>query len=169
MPVNKITEEIVITNLVTMPLQNDSHTLTNCFFFSCYSFDHIDPSIFTVLTCPSLKPGTAIADFVIFPPRWSVGKSKKQKNKGPMVDILTLSCTVQCLVIFPLQPFFLSWKFTKFNLIKFNGETKLYDKDSFVLNIIFQTLYWLKTYSRSWYCKLEYLCWSNTSFNVQYM
>ncbi|XP_015607996.1 homogentisate 1,2-dioxygenase [Cephus cinctus] len=36
------------------------------------SFDHCDPSIFTVLTCPSLKPGTAIADFVIFPPRWSV-------------------------------------------------------------------------------------------------
>jgi homogentisate 1,2-dioxygenase len=31
-----------------------------------------DPSIFTVLTCHSLKPGTAIADFVIFPPRWSV-------------------------------------------------------------------------------------------------
>jgi len=36
------------------------------------SFDHCDPSIFTVLTCPSTKPGTAIADFVIFPPRWSV-------------------------------------------------------------------------------------------------
>ncbi|XP_026464106.1 homogentisate 1,2-dioxygenase [Ctenocephalides felis] len=36
------------------------------------SFDHIDPSIFTVLTCPSAKLGTAIADFVIFPPRWSV-------------------------------------------------------------------------------------------------
>ncbi|XP_014222228.1 homogentisate 1,2-dioxygenase [Trichogramma pretiosum] len=36
------------------------------------SFDHCDPSIFTVLTCPSDKPGTAIADFVIFPPRWSV-------------------------------------------------------------------------------------------------
>lgn len=36
------------------------------------SFDHCDPSIFTVLTCPSLRPGTAIADFVIFPPRWSV-------------------------------------------------------------------------------------------------
>jgi hypothetical protein len=33
---------------------------------------HQDPSIFTVLTCPSNKPGTAIADFVIFPPRWSV-------------------------------------------------------------------------------------------------
>lgn len=36
------------------------------------SFDHCDPSIFTVLTCPSSKPGTAIADFAIFPPRWSV-------------------------------------------------------------------------------------------------
>ncbi|OXU17585.1 hypothetical protein TSAR_014480 [Trichomalopsis sarcophagae] len=36
------------------------------------SFDHCDPSIFTVLTCPSAKPGTAIADFVVFPPRWSV-------------------------------------------------------------------------------------------------
>lgn len=31
-----------------------------------------DPSIFTVLTCQSEKKGTAIADFVIFPPRWSV-------------------------------------------------------------------------------------------------
>ncbi|XP_067951461.1 homogentisate 1,2-dioxygenase-like [Watersipora subatra] len=36
------------------------------------SFDHVDPSIFTVLTCQSNTPGVAIADFVIFPPRWSV-------------------------------------------------------------------------------------------------
>ncbi|KAF9437505.1 hypothetical protein BGZ76_000438 [Entomortierella beljakovae] len=36
------------------------------------SYDHIDPSIFTVLTCKSEKPGVAIADFVCFPPRWSV-------------------------------------------------------------------------------------------------
>lgn len=40
--------------------------------FNTVSFDHCDPSIFTVLTCPSLKPGTAIANFIIFPPRWSV-------------------------------------------------------------------------------------------------
>nr|XP_024217965.1 homogentisate 1,2-dioxygenase [Halyomorpha halys] len=33
-----------------------------------------DPSIFTVLTCPSQKPGTALADFVIFPPRWTVAE-----------------------------------------------------------------------------------------------
>ncbi|KAF2362906.1 Homogentisate 1-2-dioxygenase [Trinorchestia longiramus] len=36
------------------------------------AFDHCDPSIFTVLTCPSTTPGVAIADFVIFPPRWAV-------------------------------------------------------------------------------------------------
>ena len=30
------------------------------------------PSIFTVLTCPSVKPGVVVADFVIFPPRWCV-------------------------------------------------------------------------------------------------
>ncbi|KAF5830236.1 RmlC-like cupin domain-containing protein [Dunaliella salina] len=38
------------------------------------SFDHPDPSIFTVLTVPSTVPGVAIADFVIFPPRWTVAK-----------------------------------------------------------------------------------------------
>lgn len=37
-------------------------------------FDHADPSIFTVLTCQSNQTGTAIADFVIFPPRWSVSE-----------------------------------------------------------------------------------------------
>ena len=36
------------------------------------SFDHADPSIFTVLTSPSHLPGTADIDFVVFPPRWSV-------------------------------------------------------------------------------------------------
>jgi homogentisate 1,2-dioxygenase len=38
------------------------------------SYDHPDPSIFTVLTCPSDTPGTAVADFVIFPPRWLVAE-----------------------------------------------------------------------------------------------
>jgi homogentisate 1,2-dioxygenase len=36
------------------------------------SFDHPDPSIFTVLTSPSELAGTANVDFVIFPPRWMV-------------------------------------------------------------------------------------------------
>jgi homogentisate 1,2-dioxygenase len=38
------------------------------------SFDHTDPSIFTVLTSPSDTPGTANIDFVIFPPRWMVAE-----------------------------------------------------------------------------------------------
>jgi len=33
------------------------------------TYDHLDPSLYTVLTCPSATPGTALADFVIFPPR----------------------------------------------------------------------------------------------------
>lgn len=36
------------------------------------SFDHPDPSIFTVLTSPSAHAGTANVDFVIFPERWMV-------------------------------------------------------------------------------------------------
>jgi homogentisate 1,2-dioxygenase len=38
------------------------------------SFDHPDPSIFTVLTSPSEIAGTANVDFVIFPPRWMVAE-----------------------------------------------------------------------------------------------
>ncbi len=38
------------------------------------SYDHPDPSIFTVLTSPSDTPGVANVDFVIFPPRWQVAE-----------------------------------------------------------------------------------------------
>lgn len=38
------------------------------------SFDHPDPSIFTVLTSPSAVEGVANVDFVIFPPRWLVAE-----------------------------------------------------------------------------------------------
>jgi homogentisate 1,2-dioxygenase len=43
--------------------------------FNCIntvSFDHPDPSIYTVLSAPSTAPGTANVDFAIFPPRWLV-------------------------------------------------------------------------------------------------
>ena len=39
------------------------------------SYDHPDPSIFTVLTSPSDTPGTSNLDFVIFPPRWLVAEN----------------------------------------------------------------------------------------------
>jgi homogentisate 1,2-dioxygenase len=38
------------------------------------SFDHPDPSIFTVLSAPSETPGTSNVDFVIFPERWMVAE-----------------------------------------------------------------------------------------------
>ncbi|RKP10285.1 homogentisate 1,2-dioxygenase [Thamnocephalis sphaerospora] len=48
------------------------YDLANFCVVNSVSYDHLDPSIFTVLTCQSARPGTAIADFVIFPPRWAV-------------------------------------------------------------------------------------------------
>jgi len=39
------------------------------------SYDHPDPSIFTVLTSASDTPGVANMDFVIFPPRWLVAEN----------------------------------------------------------------------------------------------
>jgi homogentisate 1,2-dioxygenase len=47
----------------------------SCFMvIGTVSFDHPDPSIYTVLTSPSDVPGTANVDFVVFPPRWLVGE-----------------------------------------------------------------------------------------------
>jgi homogentisate 1,2-dioxygenase len=51
-----------------------SYDLTRFNTIGSISFDHPDPSIFTVLTSPSDVPGTANADFVIFPPRWMVAE-----------------------------------------------------------------------------------------------
>jgi homogentisate 1,2-dioxygenase len=45
--------------------------------FNCIntvSFDHPDPSIYTVLSSPSEIPGTSNFDFAIFPPRWLVAE-----------------------------------------------------------------------------------------------
>uniref|UniRef100_A0AAY4APR8 Homogentisate 1,2-dioxygenase n=1 Tax=Denticeps clupeoides TaxID=299321 RepID=A0AAY4APR8_9TELE len=48
------------------------YNLENFMVINCVAYDHADPSIFTVLTAKSTRPGVAIADFVIFPPRWGV-------------------------------------------------------------------------------------------------
>ncbi|HVR41227.1 MAG TPA: homogentisate 1,2-dioxygenase [Thermoanaerobaculia bacterium] len=50
------------------------YDLANFNAINSVSFDHLDPSIFTVLTSPSEIPGTANCDFVIFPPRWMVAE-----------------------------------------------------------------------------------------------
>ena len=51
------------------------YDLANFNVIGTVSFDHPDPSIFTVLTSPSETPGTANMDFVIFPPRWMVAEN----------------------------------------------------------------------------------------------
>ncbi len=56
-------------NLV--PIKYD---LTRFMVIGTISFDHPDPSIFTVLTSGTDTPGVANCDFVIFPPRWLVGE-----------------------------------------------------------------------------------------------
>jgi homogentisate 1,2-dioxygenase len=50
------------------------YELANFMAVGSISFDHPDPSIYTVLTAPSETPGTANVDFVIFPPRWLVAE-----------------------------------------------------------------------------------------------
>ena len=51
------------------------YDLANFNVMNTVSFDHPDPSIFTVLTSPSELEGTANVDFVIFPPRWMVAEN----------------------------------------------------------------------------------------------
>jgi homogentisate 1,2-dioxygenase len=51
------------------------YDLANFNAINSVSFDHCDPSIFTVLTSPSDVAGTANVDFVIFPPRWVVAEN----------------------------------------------------------------------------------------------
>jgi homogentisate 1,2-dioxygenase len=50
------------------------YDLSKFMVINTVSFDHPDPSIFTVLTSPSGQPGVANCDFVIFPPRWMVAE-----------------------------------------------------------------------------------------------
>ncbi len=50
------------------------YDLTRFNVMGTVSYDHPDPSIFTVLTSPSDTAGTANLDFVIFPPRWMVAE-----------------------------------------------------------------------------------------------
>lgn len=50
------------------------YDLANFNVINTVSFDHPDPSIYTVLTSPSAVIGAANVDFVIFPPRWQVAE-----------------------------------------------------------------------------------------------
>jgi homogentisate 1,2-dioxygenase len=55
--------------LIQVPYKYD---LTKFINVGSISVDHIDPSIFCVLTAPSRDPTAPLADFLIFSPRWDV-------------------------------------------------------------------------------------------------
>ena len=59
------------------------------------SFDHPDPSIFTVLTSPSDTAGVANCDFVVFPPRWLVAEDTFRPpwyHRNLMSEFMGLVC-----------------------------------------------------------------------------
>lgn len=59
------------------------------------SFDHPDPSIFTVLTSESDTPGVPSLDFVIFPPRWMVAEHTFRPpyfHRNIMSELMGLIC-----------------------------------------------------------------------------
>ncbi|MDX2040973.1 MAG: homogentisate 1,2-dioxygenase [Acidobacteriota bacterium] len=61
------------------------------------SFDHPDPSIFTVLTSPTDTAGTANCDFVIFPARWMVAEHTFRPpyfHRNVMSEYMGLICGV---------------------------------------------------------------------------
>ena len=63
--------DVVAWHGTVAPIRYD---LTRFNTINTVSYDHPDPSIFTVLTSPSDTAGTANIDFVIFPPRWMVAE-----------------------------------------------------------------------------------------------
>lgn len=60
------------------------------------SRDHIDPSIFCVLTVESREPGTPLADFLIFSPRWDVATETYRPpyyHRNAASEFMGLICT----------------------------------------------------------------------------
>ena len=58
----------------TATTRRTSTTSRTSWRLSTVTFDPPDPSIYTVLTAPTAIPGTANADFAVFPPRWIVSE-----------------------------------------------------------------------------------------------
>ncbi|MBT2189254.1 homogentisate 1,2-dioxygenase [Sphingobium nicotianae] len=71
------------------------YDLTRFNTINTVSYDHPDPSIFTVLTSPTDTPGTANVDFVIFPPRWMVAEDTFRPpwfHRNIMSEFMGLIC-----------------------------------------------------------------------------
>jgi homogentisate 1,2-dioxygenase len=73
------------------------YDLTRFNTINTVSFDHPDPSIFTVLTSPTDTVGTANCDFVIFPARWMVAEHTFRPpyfHRNVMSEYMGLICGV---------------------------------------------------------------------------
>ncbi len=73
------------------------YDLTRFNTINTVSFDHPDPSIFTVLTSPTDTVGTANCDFVIFPARWMVAEHTFRPpyfHRNVMNEYMGLICGV---------------------------------------------------------------------------
>ncbi len=73
------------------------YDLTRFNTINTVSFDHPDPSIFTVLTSPTDTAGTANCDFVIFPSRWMVAEHTFRPpyfHRNVMNEYMGLICGV---------------------------------------------------------------------------
>ncbi len=73
------------------------YDLTRFNTINTVSFDHPDPSIFTVLTSPTDTAGTANCDFVIFPARWMVAEHTFRPpyfHRNVMSEYMGLICGV---------------------------------------------------------------------------
>lgn len=66
-------------HFVQVPYKYD---LTKFVNVGSISVDHIDPSIFCVLTAKSRDPNAPLADFLIFSPRWDVASRKDSSVRG---------------------------------------------------------------------------------------
>jgi homogentisate 1,2-dioxygenase len=64
--------DIVAWHGTYVPYKYDLHRF-NC--INTVTYDHPDPSIFTVLTAPTALTGTANVDFCVIPDRWSVAQN----------------------------------------------------------------------------------------------
>lgn len=63
--------------------------------------DHIDPSIFCVLTAKSKAPGVPLADFLIFFPRWDVASQTFRPPVSHRSDIVKMwSFLFKCVQYF---------------------------------------------------------------------
>ncbi|MBC6442937.1 MAG: homogentisate 1,2-dioxygenase [Rhodobacteraceae bacterium] len=73
------------------------YDLRNYAAIGSISFDHPDPSIFTVLTAPTAEEGTANIDFVIFPERWLANENTFRPpwyHKNIMSELMGNICGV---------------------------------------------------------------------------